>query len=116
MLKFRKKFRKNFVKKFQKKFEINLYFQGQADMDEKLDSVQLEYTFLLTSRLESQRNFFESKISHLQEQTEAKISQLQEQAQKQISHLEEQVKAATVREHTLIQNFISTRPNSNFAL
>lgn len=34
-------------------------------MDEKLDSVQLEYTYLLTSQLESQRSYYEDEISRL---------------------------------------------------
>lgn len=36
-------------------------------MDEKMDSVQLEYTYLLTSQLESQRRFFEEKITRLEQ-------------------------------------------------
>lgn len=46
------------------------FLQGQlADMDEKLDSVQLEYTYLLTSQLESQRNYYEEKLARLQGET-----------------------------------------------
>lgn len=45
-------------------------------MDEKMDSVQLEYTYLLTSQLESQRNYFEDIISRLQEQVQAGVSKI----------------------------------------
>lgn len=46
------------------------FLQGQlTDMDEKLDSVQLEYTYLLTSQLESQRNYYEEKLARLQGET-----------------------------------------------
>ena len=31
--------------------------------DEKMDSLQLEYTYLLTSQLESQRDYFENKVN-----------------------------------------------------
>ena len=34
--------------------------------DEKMDSIQLEYTYLLTSQLESQRRYFEEKIARLE--------------------------------------------------
>lgn len=36
-------------------------------MDEKLEAIQLEYTYLLTSQLESQRGYYEDKLSRLQD-------------------------------------------------
>ena len=38
-----------------------------VDSEEKMDSLQLEYTYLLTSQLESQRDYFESKMSRMEE-------------------------------------------------
>lgn len=38
-------------------------------MDEKLDSVQLEYTYLLTSQLESQRKYYEEKMARIQDES-----------------------------------------------
>lgn len=35
-------------------------------MDEKMDSMQLEWTYHLTSQLEKQREFYEDKINRLQ--------------------------------------------------
>ncbi len=43
-------------------------------MDEKFDSIQLEYTYLLTSQLESQRNYYEEKLSRLQEESKQGVS------------------------------------------
>lgn len=40
-----------------------------AAVDEKVDSVQLEFTYLLTSQLETQREYFEEKINRLEQRT-----------------------------------------------
>ncbi|KAJ9588923.1 hypothetical protein L9F63_017801 [Diploptera punctata] len=48
--------------------------------DEKLDSVQLEFTYLLTSQLDSQRLYFEDKITRLEQQALAETAELQEKA------------------------------------
>jgi BRCA1-associated protein len=40
-----------------------IVFLTQVADDEKIDSLQLEYTYLLTSQLESQRLFFEEKLA-----------------------------------------------------
>ena len=34
-----------------------------VDSEEKMDSLQLEYTYLLTSQLEDQRSYFQSKLA-----------------------------------------------------
>ena len=44
--------------------------------DEKMDSIQLEYTYLLTSQLESQRRYFEEKISRVEENTQREIDDM----------------------------------------
>ncbi|XKL64318.1 hypothetical protein PGB90_004404 [Kerria lacca] len=56
-----------------------------TDMDEKLDSVQLEYTYLLTSQLESQRNYYEEMLSRLQEEAKLGSVSIQESARKAIT-------------------------------
>jgi len=38
-----------------------------VDSEEKVDSLQLEYTYLLTSQLEDQRRYFETKLGRLEE-------------------------------------------------
>lgn len=39
------------------------------DTDQKIESVQLEFTYLLTTQLESQRKYFESQMKHFEENT-----------------------------------------------
>lgn len=39
---------------------------SQVGYEEKLDSLQLEYTYLLTSQLESQRVYFEEKLTRVE--------------------------------------------------
>ena len=41
--------------------------------DEKMDSITLEYTFLLTSQLESQRAYYEEKINKIEEKCELQV-------------------------------------------
>ncbi|CAF1020986.1 unnamed protein product, partial [Didymodactylos carnosus] len=50
---------------------------------EKIDSMELEYTYLLTSQLESQRRFFEEKVRFVEDDTHEKIEKL-EQTNKQL--------------------------------
>ncbi len=44
--------------------------------DEKMDSIQLEYTYLLTSQLESQRRFFEDKIDRIEANAQKEIDDM----------------------------------------
>lgn len=46
-----------------------------GDNDEKIDSIQLEYTYLLTSQLATQREYFEEKLARLESQLEAESKQ-----------------------------------------
>jgi BRCA1-associated protein len=50
--------------------------------DDKMDSVQLEFTYLLTSQLESQRLFFEEKLARVEQQTLTEAAELQEKLSK----------------------------------
>lgn len=52
-----------------------------ADSDEKLDSIQLEYTYLLTSQLEKQRQYFEDCIEMVQKENVKQINELKEKTQ-----------------------------------
>ncbi|KAJ1524015.1 hypothetical protein ONE63_010558 [Megalurothrips usitatus] len=49
--------------------------------DEKLDSVQLEFTYMLTSQLDSQRMYFEEQLDRLDQQTLAERTELKEKVQ-----------------------------------
>ncbi|KAL5478196.1 hypothetical protein EMCRGX_G025092 [Ephydatia muelleri] len=53
---------------------------GAVAGEEKIDSIQLEYTYLLTTQLESQRLFFEEKIARFEkeanEQLQEKLTKL----------------------------------------
>lgn len=49
-----------------------------AAVEEKVDSVQLEFTYLLTSQLETQREYFEEKLGRLEQRSMADITELRE--------------------------------------
>ncbi|KAM9841873.1 BRCA1-associated protein [Aulostomus maculatus] len=44
--------------------------------EEKIDALQLEYSYLLTSQLESQRIYWENKIVHLEKETAEEINNM----------------------------------------
>ena len=41
-----------------------------------MDSIQLEYTYLLTNQLESQRRYFEEKISRVEDSAKREIDEM----------------------------------------
>ncbi|KAK2887932.1 BRCA1-associated protein [Channa argus] len=47
--------------------------EGDTCHAEKIDALQLEYSYLLTSQLESQRIYWENKIAHLEKETADEI-------------------------------------------
>ncbi|XP_076752010.1 BRCA1-associated protein isoform X2 [Xylocopa sonorina] len=49
-----------------------------AAMEEKVDSVQLEFTYLLTSQLETQRQYFEDKLARLEQHSMLQTTELRE--------------------------------------
>lgn len=49
-----------------------------AVMEEKLDSVQLEFTYLLTSQLETQREYFEERLNRLEQHSMVQSTELRE--------------------------------------
>lgn len=50
----------------------------QRASDEKIDAVQLEYTYLLTNQLETQRRYFEDTIQKIESESQEKIKSLVE--------------------------------------
>ncbi|XP_069816889.1 BRCA1-associated protein isoform X1 [Dendropsophus ebraccatus] len=50
--------------------------EGDTCQDEKIDSLQLEYSYLLTSQLESQRIYWENKIVRLEKDTADEINNM----------------------------------------
>ncbi|KAG7476626.1 hypothetical protein MATL_G00084920 [Megalops atlanticus] len=50
--------------------------EGDSCQDEKIDALQLEYSYLLTSQLESQRVYWENKIVHLEKDTAEEINNM----------------------------------------
>ena len=47
-----------------------------VNKDEKMDSLQLEYTYLLTSQLEDQRRYFETKLGRVEEAAGKELSEI----------------------------------------
>nr|XP_023867673.1 BRCA1-associated protein-like isoform X2 [Salvelinus alpinus] len=50
--------------------------EGETCQEEKIDALQLEYSHLLTSQLESQRIYWENKIVHLEKDTAEEINNM----------------------------------------
>ncbi|XP_057675840.1 BRCA1-associated protein [Corythoichthys intestinalis] len=50
--------------------------EGDTCQAEKIDALQLEYSYLLTSQLESQRVYWENKIVHLEKETAEEINNM----------------------------------------
>uniref|UniRef100_A0A3Q4B464 BRCA1-associated protein n=1 Tax=Mola mola TaxID=94237 RepID=A0A3Q4B464_MOLML len=50
--------------------------EGDTSHAEKIDALQLEYSYLLTSQLESQRIYWENKIVHLEKETAEEINNM----------------------------------------
>ena len=49
---------------------------GTLGPEEKIDSIQLEYTYLLTSQLESQRRYFEEKLARVEENASRELDEV----------------------------------------
>lgn len=48
-----------------------------ADSDEKIDSLQLEFTYALTSQLQKQREYYEEKLARLESKIDGESKQFQ---------------------------------------
>ncbi len=55
-----------------------------VNSDEKLDSIQLEYTYLLTSQLEAQRRYYEEKIERLEEHAHQEMEEVMNRARSSV--------------------------------
>lgn len=51
-----------------------------GESEEKIDSIQLEFTYLLTSQLDAQREYYEERLSRLEAATEKSYGQEKQQA------------------------------------
>merc|ERR1712228_119872 len=61
----------------------------RVNVDEKIDSIQLEYTYLLTSQLESQRRYFEDKIARMEGDTHREIEEVMNRARTSVEEATE---------------------------
>ena len=81
----------------------------QVGYEEKLDSLQLEYTYLLTSQLESQRVYFEEKLTRVETAANEQASTVPAQHTKQCTLLDEMLwqcnKAIIIHIYTSIYQF-----------
>lgn len=75
----------NFVHRLLQDKEGKLVEGGQepmkaegAALDEKVDSIQLEVTYLLTSQLETQRQYFEEKLNRIEQRSTSELAELRE--------------------------------------
>lgn len=59
------------------------------DTDEKLDSMQVEFSSVLTSQLEAQRFFFEEKLTKAQNAVKKEMEQMKEILAKRMAEKEE---------------------------
>merc|ERR1719186_982075 len=75
-----------------------------VDKDEKMDSLQLEYTYLLTSQLEDQRRYVETKLGRVEEAAGKELVELNnkaKQSQEEKDFLTEELELAK-REKTKV--------------
>ncbi|XP_015121101.1 BRCA1-associated protein [Diachasma alloeum] len=69
-----------------------------AAVDEKVDAVQLEFTYLLTSQLETQRQYFEDRLNRIEQRSSSEIGELREKLNiisDENSHIKEKIVALT---------------------
>ncbi|CAF0797674.1 unnamed protein product [Adineta ricciae] len=57
--------------------DLNQSTSKTGNTQEKIDSMELEYTYLLTSQLESQRRFFEDKLQFVEDSTHERLEELE---------------------------------------
>ena len=55
-----------------------------VNSDEKMDSIQLEYTYLLTSQLEAQRRYYEEKIARVEENAHREMEEVMNRARSSV--------------------------------
>uniref|UniRef100_A0A2M4AGB4 Putative cytoplasmic zn-finger protein n=1 Tax=Anopheles triannulatus TaxID=58253 RepID=A0A2M4AGB4_9DIPT len=77
---------------------------GGADGEEKIDSMQLEFTYLLTSQLDAQRDYYEERLARLESalgSERQKLKEDNEQAKKKYIALDAKLQALTKEKHSL---------------
>ncbi|ODV63186.1 Etp1p [Ascoidea rubescens DSM 1968] len=79
-------------------FNANSEKNANGSNDSKVENMNLEYTHILVSQLESQREYFEDKISQFVDKNQ-KLSDENEQLEKSLSKLEASIK--TIKEESL---------------
>ncbi|XP_066295743.1 BRCA1-associated protein-like [Branchiostoma lanceolatum] len=62
---------------------------NNGETDEKLDSMQLEYTYLLTNQLDSQRRYWEDKIARVEQNAIEEASAMEARFKKTLEKCEE---------------------------
>ncbi|EDV22101.1 uncharacterized protein TRIADDRAFT_29001, partial [Trichoplax adhaerens] len=79
---------------------------NDADDEDKRDSLALEFTYLLTQQLESQRRYYESKILSLEGETAKKLSLREEEVQllKKSMSVLQQEHTSTVQQRQNLEN------------
>ncbi|XP_005188963.2 BRCA1-associated protein [Musca domestica] len=68
--------------------------------EEKIDSIQLEFTYLLTSQLDTQRKYYEERMEHLEKEWRDFRSTL-EGAHGKIADMDQRIQALTKEKQTL---------------
>lgn len=68
----------------------------EPQAEDKIDAVQLEFTYLLTSQLDSQRLYFEELLSRMEQQLVLETAELKEESKK-LSQENEQLSAKIVQ-------------------
>ncbi|XP_003436037.2 BRCA1-associated protein [Anopheles gambiae] len=77
---------------------------GGDDGEEKIDSMQLEFTYLLTSQLDAQRDYYEERLSRLESiicGERQKLQEDHEQAKQKTAQLEVKLHALTKEKNSL---------------
>uniref|UniRef100_A0AAG5CTJ5 BRCA1-associated protein n=1 Tax=Anopheles atroparvus TaxID=41427 RepID=A0AAG5CTJ5_ANOAO len=77
---------------------------GGADGDEKIDSMQLEFTYLLTSQLDTQRDYYEERLSRMQAIIDGERQKMQEeneQGKRKCAALEAKLQGLTKEKNNL---------------
>ncbi|XP_077266009.1 BRCA1-associated protein isoform X2 [Temnothorax americanus] len=75
-----------------------------ATVEDKVDSVQLEFTYLLTSQLETQRQYYEERLTRMEQRSIAEITELRDkldQVLEENSHVKKQFATLTRDKQTL---------------
>uniref|UniRef100_A0A8C4WUR0 BRCA1 associated protein n=1 Tax=Eptatretus burgeri TaxID=7764 RepID=A0A8C4WUR0_EPTBU len=83
--------------------------ENSAEQDEKLEALQLEYSYLLSSQLESQREFWEGKVTRLEQEAANEMRELKDRFKETIMRCEglEQQLAAALREKQMMEKKVA---------